>query len=208
MFGLEEEAAPALYEDYRQVTLESRFMPRQYFIIRTTGDSNSVVSEAKTVIQSIQPAVVFEDFVPMQDLVSQSVGGRGSNKLLLVISILFGSLSLFLAAAGIYGVVSHSIVQRTREIGIRMALGADARDIVRLLITQGMRPVLWGASLGLVGCWAITRFFKALMFGITPTDPLTFSIVSALLLFVSLCACLIPSIRTMNTNPVEALRHE
>jgi putative ABC transport system permease protein len=208
MFGLEEEAAPALYEDYRQVTLESRFMPRQYFIIRTTGDSNSVVSEAKTVIQSIQPAVVFEDFVPMQDLVSKSVGGRGSNKLLLVISILFGSLSLFLAAAGIYGVVSHSIVQRTREIGIRMALGADARDIVRLLMTQGMRPVLWGASLGLVGCWAITRFFKALMFGITPTDPLTFSIVSALLLFVSLCACLIPSIRTMNTNPVEALRHD
>ncbi|HEY4839236.1 MAG TPA: ABC transporter permease [Candidatus Acidoferrales bacterium] len=208
MFGLEEEAAPALYEDYRQVTLESRFMPRQYFIIRTTGDSNSVVSEAKTVIQSIQPAVVFEDFVPMQDLVSKSVGGRGSNKLLLVISILFGSLSLFLAAAGIYGVVSHSIVQRTREIGIRMALGADARDIVRLVMTQGMRPVLWGASLGLVACWAITRFFKALMFGITPTDPLTFSIVSALLLLVSLCACLIPSIRTMNTNPVEALRHE
>ena len=146
----------------------------------------------------------------MQDLVSKSVGGRGSNKLLLVISILFGSLSLFLAAAGIYGVVSHSIVQRTREIGIRMTLGAEQRDIVRLVMTQrdASSLVRQGAGLGLVGCWAITRFFKALMFGITPTDPLTFSIVSALLLFVSLCACLIPSIRTMNTNPVEALRHE
>jgi len=208
MFGLEEEAAPALYEDYRQITARSFFLPRQELIIRTSGDSNSIVSEAKSVIQSVEPATTFEEIVPMQDLVSKSVGGRGSNKLLLVISILFGSLSLFLAAAGIYGVVSHSIVQRTREIGIRMALGADARDIVRLVMTQGMRPVLWGATLGLVGCWAITRFFKALMFGITPTDPLTFSIVSALLLLVSLCACLIPSIRTMNTNPVEALRHD
>lgn len=208
MFGLETEAAPAFYMDYRQIAPGTFFAAHPIFTIRTSGASDSVVSEAKAVIQSIEPATTFEEVVPMQDLVSKSIGGRGSNKLLLVISILFGSLSLFLAAAGIYGVVSHSIIQRTREIGIRMALGANARDIVRLVMTQGMRPVLWGASLGLVGCWAITRFFKALMFGITPTDPLTFSIVSALLLFVSLCACLIPSIRTMNTNPVEALRHD
>jgi putative ABC transport system permease protein len=208
MFGLEEEAAPALYEDYRQIPPGSFFVTYQKFMIRTSGDPTNIISNIKAVIQSVEPATTFEEIVPMQELVSKSIGGRGSNKLLLVISILFGSLSLFLAAAGIYGVVSHSIVQRTREIGIRMALGADARDIVRLVMTQGMRPVLWGASLGLVACWAITRFFKALMFGVTPTDPLTFSIVSALLLLVSLCACLIPSIRTMNTNPVEALRHD
>jgi putative ABC transport system permease protein len=208
MFGLEGEAAPALYEDYRQIPRGTFFVDHQKFLIRTSAASNSIVSEAKGVIHSIEPSTVIEEIVPMQDLVGQSIGGRGSNKLLLVISILFGSLSLFLAAAGIYGVVSHSIVQRTREIGIRMALGADARDIVRLVMTQGMRPVLWGASLGLASCWAITRFFKALMFGITPTDPLTFSTVSALLLLVSFCACLIPSIRTLNTNPVEALRHD
>jgi putative ABC transport system permease protein len=208
MFGLESEIEPAFYLDYRQITPGTFFVAHPIFTIRTTSASTSVVSETKSVIQSVEPATTFEEIVPMQELVSKSIGGRGSNKLLLVISILFGSLSLFLAAAGIYGVVSHSIVQRTREIGIRMALGADARDIVRLVMTQGMRPVLWGASLGLVACWAITRFFKALMFGVTPTDPLTFSIVSALLLLVSLCACLIPSIRTMNTNPVEALRHD
>ena len=208
MFGLETENEPAFYMDYRQITPGTFFAAHPIFTIRTTGASSSAASEAKSVIQSVEPATTFEEIVPMQELVSKSIGGRGSNKLLLIISILFGSLSLFLAAAGIYGVVSHSIAQRTREIGIRMALGADARDIVRLVMTQGMRPVIWGASLGLVACWAITRFFKALMFGITPTDPFTFSIVSTLLLLVSLCACLIPSIRTTNTNPVEALRNE
>ena len=177
-------------------------------MIRTSGVSNAVISGAKSLILSVEPTTTFQEIVPMQELVSKSIGGRGSNKLLLVISILFGSLSLFLAAAGIYGVVSHSIVQRTREIGIRMALGAEPRDVVQLVTTQGMRPVLWGAGLGLVGCWAVTRFFKALIFGITPTDPLTFSIVSALLLLVSLCACLVPAIRMMRTNPVEALRSE
>jgi putative ABC transport system permease protein len=197
-----------LYVNYTQQPAWNASGPELKFLLRTTGLPQSAITSAKQVINDVQPGAAFDQIEPMRDLVGQSIGGRGSNKLLLVISILFGSLSLFLAAAGIYGVVSHSIVQRTREIGIRMALGADARDIVRLVMTQGMRPVLWGASLGLVGCWAVTRFFKALMFGITPTDPLTFSIVSALLLLVSLCACLIPSIRTMNTNPVEALRHD
>jgi len=208
MFGLETENEPTFYMDYRQITRGTFFVANPIFTIRTLGASTSVISATKSVIQSVEPTTTFEEIVPMQELVSKSIGGRGSNKLLLVISILFGSLSLFLAAAGIYGVVSHSIVQRTREIGIRMALGAEQRDIVRLVMTQGMRPVIWGATLGLVACWAFTRFFKALMFGITPTDPLTFSIVSALLLLVSLCACLIPSIRTMNTNPIEALRHD
>jgi putative ABC transport system permease protein len=214
MFGLESqdtfngETALDLYVDYRQQPGWNASGPELKFLLRTTNLPQSAITSAKQAIDDVQPGATLDQIVPMQDLVSKSIGGRGSNKLLLVISILFGSLSLFLAAAGIYGVVSHSIVQRTREIGIRMALGADARDIVRLVMMQGMRPVLWGASLGLVACWAITRFFKALMFGITPTDPLTFSIVSALLLLVSLCACLIPSIRTMNTNPVEALRHD
>jgi putative ABC transport system permease protein len=197
-----------LYVDYRQQPAWNASAPELKFLLRTTSEPQSAISSAKEVINDVQPGATFDQIEPMQDLVGRSIGGRGSNKLLLLISILFGSLSLFLAAAGIYGVVSHSTIRRTREIGIRMALGAEPGNIVRLVVTQGMRPVVWGVALGLAGAWAATRFFKTLVFGVAPTDPLTFSAVSFLLILVALVACLLPSLRTMKTNPVEALRHD
>jgi predicted permease len=208
MFGLGEESPETLYVDYRQHKPGSFFIADLKFLIRTSGNPTSAAAGAKEVIRSVLPDASFREIFAMRDMVSQSIGGRGSNKLLLIISILFGSLSLLLAVAGIYGVVSHSASQRTREIGIRIALGAEPHDIARLLTLQGLRPVIWGVALGLVGSWAVTRFFKSLVFGITSTDPATFVIVSILLILVALGTCLVPAIKAMRTNPIEALRYE
>jgi putative ABC transport system permease protein len=203
--GLDIVSDPDIYVNYMQ---SPGLVGDEKFVVRTSMDARKQLAVISNEILVGNRDATIKQAALMSDLVDQSIGGRGSNKLLLVISILFGSLSLLLAVAGIYGVVSHSASQRTREIGIRVALGAQPRDIAWLLTLQGMRPVMWGVALGLLSTWAVTRFFSALVFGIKPTDPATFISVSVLLILVALGACLVPAIRTMRTNPVESLRYE
>jgi putative ABC transport system permease protein len=121
---------------------------------------------------------------------------------------LFGLLTLVLVSAGIYGVVSYSVAQRTQEIGVRVALGAQSRDVLKLVVGQGMKLALIGMGVGLIGAFVLTRLMEHLLFGVSATDPVTFVVVAAFLAAVALLACYIPARRAMKVDPMVALRCE
>jgi putative ABC transport system permease protein len=141
----------------------------------------------------------------MEELVAQSVAQRRFGMFLLGA---FAVLALLLAAIGIYGVVSYSVTQRTQEIGVRMALGASAADVMQMVLRNGMSLALIGVGLGLAGAFALTRLMARLLFAVTPTDVTTFALVSFGLIAVALLACYLPARRAMKVDPLEALRYE
>jgi putative ABC transport system permease protein len=131
-----------------------------------------------------------------------------SQRLLVSLLTVFAALALLLAAVGLYGAVSYGVSQRTREIGIRVALGAQPPEILRLVIGQGMRPALIGVAIGLASALAITRLLSGLLFGVSASDPRTYLGVALFLTAIVLFACYIPARRAMKTDPVIALRSE
>jgi putative ABC transport system permease protein len=141
----------------------------------------------------------------MEDVLAISVASRRFNMLLLGI---FAALALVLAAVGIYGVMAYAVTQRTHEIGVRLALGAQRSDVVRMLLGQGLALALIGVATGLAGALVLTRLMSSLLFGVTATDAPTFAVVSILLAAVALLACYLPALRATRIEPVTALRYE
>jgi len=141
----------------------------------------------------------------MERVVSESVSRRRFQ--MFIISV-FAGVALLLAAIGIYGVVSYSVTERTNEIGIRLALGAERRDVFRLVLKQGMIPAVAGVSIGLVGAFALARLIRSLLFGVSATDPATLVVIAVVLTIVALMACWIPARRATKVDPMTALRYQ
>jgi ABC-type antimicrobial peptide transport system permease subunit len=141
----------------------------------------------------------------MDDVIAKSLGDR---RFALELLGVFAAVALLLASIGIYGVMAYTFSQRTNEIGIRMAMGAQRRDIFRIAVTEGVLVVAIGVVAGLIGSAVLTRFLQTMLFDVKPTDPLTYAAIAALLTIVTLLACVIPAHRATRVDPLIALRHE
>jgi predicted permease len=175
------------------------------FVIRTIGDPMQLAASARQEVQRLDAALPVRNVRPMEEVLSRSIAQERFNVSLLG---LFATIGLILAAIGIYGVMSYAVTQRTHEFGLRIALGAQMKDVLRLVIGNGMTLALIGVAIGLAGAFALTRLMTSLLFGVTPIDAPTFVTVSILLLAVALVACYIPARRAMKVNPLIALRYE
>ena len=198
--GLDIEPRPEIY--YHTNTVPP-FGP--VVVIRTTSDPKRLISIARAKVRELDRDVPISNVNTMEELVAQSVAQRRFGMFLLGA---FAVLAVLLAAIGIYGVVSYSVTQRTQEIGVRMALGASAVDVLKMVLRNGMSLALIGVGLGVAGAFALTRLMARLLFEVTPTDVTTFALVSVGLTAVALLACYLPARRAMNVDPLEALRYE
>ena len=184
---------------------QSDFLPGGGFLVRTANAPFLNASAVKEQIWSVDKKAPITNFRTMDQVVAGQVADPRFQTLLLAS---FGVLGLVLAIVGIYGVISYGITQRTREIGIRMALGAHPEDVLRMVLSQGMLLAGVGIAAGIAGALALTRFLGSLLFEIKPTDPATFAAVAGLLAVVALTACYIPARRAMRVDPIVALRYE
>jgi putative ABC transport system permease protein len=198
--ALEIEVMPEAYFPYRQVP--ENFMN---LVVRTASDPVSMVPAIRSQVLSVDKDQPVSDIMTMEQRVAKSVAAKR-----FVMSLLgaFSILALGLAAVGIYGIMAYLVTQRTQEIGVRMALGAQKRDVLRLVVGKGMALAVVGTAIGLIASLALTRLMRSLLFEVTPTDWLTFVIVSGVLLMVSLLACYIPARRATKVDPLVALRYE
>jgi putative ABC transport system permease protein len=174
-------------------------------IVKASGDPNQLIGGVRQQVAAIDPDQPIYSVRTMHEIRAESVAPERLNLTLLSI---FAGIALILAIVGIYGVMSYSVTQRTREIGIRMAIGAQPRDVFRMVIWQGMLLALIGVGIGLVGAFGFTRLMTTMLFGIEPTDPTTFAAIAVLLTAVALVACYVPGRRATKVDPVVSLRYE
>jgi putative ABC transport system permease protein len=199
--GLDQGVEPEMYVSYVQKPDR-----RLNLVIRsTTEDASQLAQAARAEVKAFDPRQIIWRAQTIEQLLGTSVAPRKFNMLLLGI---FAGVALVLAAVGLYGVMSYSVSWRTQEIGIRMALGAKRTDVLRMVVRQGMTMTLIGLALGLIGVFGLSRVIAGLLYGVSPTDPLTFIGVSIVLLMVALVACLIPARRATRVDPIVALRSE
>jgi putative ABC transport system permease protein len=197
---LNTEPVPEIYTSY----LQDPFAGMSY-VVRTAVEPESLVPAVRETVREIDKAQPVAEFKEMEQIVSEVAAQPRFNTLLLG---LFAAVALLLAAAGIYGVMSYSVTQRTHEIGLRMALGAQTSDVIRLIVGQCIKLTLAGLALGLVCAYALTRVMAALLYGVSPTDPSTFASGALLLVIVALLACYLPARRASKVDPLVALRYE
>jgi predicted permease len=199
--SLEEDNGNEMYLDCRQgadwSTLE--------MVVRSSRPPNSLVPDVRKALADYDPTLPNGGFHSLESLIDDAVGPRAFITRLLGF---FSALALALAAIGLYGVIAYSVSQRTQEIGIRMAVGAQRSDVLVLILRGGLKLVMIGIAVGLAGALVLTSLLRSLLFGVTAHDPLVFAGNAALLFGVACAACLIPAIRAIRTDPMVALRHE
>ena len=197
---LREEASPEFYFTYRQDPWAGMSL-----VIRTSVEPESIVSAVRFAVAQVDRTTPVSEIQTMEQRVSASVTQPRFNLFLLGI---FGGIALLLSAAGIYAVTAYSVAQRTHEVGIRMALGAQRWDVLKLIVGGGMGLIAIGIVIGMAAAVALTRLLRAALFGVSPTDPLTFVAITLALIAVALLACYIPARRATKVDPLEALRYE
>lgn len=198
--GLDADARVQLYLSYRQ-----RGIPFLSFALRTATEPRSVLPGVRAALREVDPALPFYNVHTMSELVDASTDQRRFSALLLS---LFSGMALFLASLGIYGVMSYAVAQRGHELGVRMALGAVKREVLGLVLGQGMALAATGLGIGLLVAFGLTRLLKSQLFGVPATDPATFLVVTAILAAVALAANLLPALRATRVDPAIALREE
>jgi putative ABC transport system permease protein len=174
-------------------------------VVKTSGDPMQIVPSVRSAIQSVDRDQPMTQVVSLEENLSGSVSQQRLSAMLLGI---FAALALILAAIGIYGVTSYSVAQRSKEIGIRIAMGAQPSDVLRLIIGFGAKLAIIGVVIGVIAALALTQLMKTMLFGVTASDPETMAAVSITLIAVTLLACYIPARRAMSVDPVIALRSE
>jgi putative ABC transport system permease protein len=201
--GLNQPTDPAVYAPFAQN--DEAWRTFMTLAIRTRGASAGLVKEVKKQVWSLDSQIPVSDVQSMDELMAVSLAQQRFNMLLLAI---FAALALVLAAVGVYGLMAYGVSQRTHEIGLRMALGAQRRGVLRLVMGDGARLACAGIVIGALGALALTRLMTSLLFEVKPADPATFAAVAILLGVVALAACYIPARRAMGVDPMVALRHE
>ncbi|HEX8686692.1 MAG TPA: FtsX-like permease family protein, partial [Pyrinomonadaceae bacterium] len=207
--GLDRPAPPMVFVPVQQVSDKLLASVRTFtstnFVVRTTVEPTSLSPAVKQQLAELDAALPLSRISTMEEVAARSIASQRFNMLLLGS---FAVLGLLLAAVGIYGVMSYTVAQSTREIGIRMALGAQARSVLRLVAGQGMILTIIGMFIGIAASLALTRLMEGLLFGVSTTDPVTFALYSIILAAVALVACLIPARRATKVDPLVALRYE
>ena len=198
--GLAAPSEPAYYLPASQAPLGDMTI-----LVRTSSDPRAVISSLRQAVWAIDPNQPLSNINTLTQIVSESIARPRLNMLLMM---LFGGLALLLSAVGIYGLLSYAVTQRTQELGIRMALGANVTDVLKLVLKQGMLLALIGEAIGLAGAFALTRLMSGLLFGVTPTDVTIFAGVVVVLTLTALLACYLPARRATKVDPLIALRYE
>jgi predicted permease len=200
-FELTADPRPQMYLSYRQAAF---FAPRD-LVVKTEVDPASLAATVRKTVWEIDKDQPVSHIRTMEEILLESIARQRFSMLLLAI---FAGVAMILAAVGIYGVMSYSVAQRTHEIGIRMALGAQTSTVLKLAVAYGLKLVVAGIAIGLIAAFALTRVMSTLLFGVTATDPATFTLISLLLILVAAIASYIPARRATKVDPIIALRYE
>jgi predicted permease len=198
--GLDTTPEPTVYWPHPELVMSGMTI-----LVRSSNDPLAALSTIRNQLQQMDPELPMAAVATMDQLLADSLSRSRFTMLLLGI---FAVVALVLAAVGIYGLIAYSVTQRTQELGIRIALGAERRDVLRLVFVQGMRLTLLGVAIGVLGAFALSRLLGSLLFGVSATDPLTFAGVACLLVVVALLACFFPARRATRVDPMVALRYE
>ncbi len=199
-YGLDTQSPAQMYEPYLQ-----RPWSGMTLVVRAASEPTGLTSAVRREVLAVDKEQPIARAQTMEEIIADSVAPRRFSVILLAA---FAAVALTLAAVGIYGVMSYLISQRTHEIGVRLALGARRRDVLRLVVGQGMRLVLLGVGIGMLAAFALTRLMESLLFGVNPTDPLTYIVVALMLTTSALLACYVPARRATKLDPLVALRNE
>jgi putative ABC transport system permease protein len=200
-FELNAEPKPQMYLSYRQ----AGFFDSRDLVVKTEVDPASMAATVRKAVWEIDKDQPVSNIQTMDQILAESIARQRFSMLVLAI---FAAVALVLAGVGIYGVMSYSVAQRTHEIGIRMALGAQTGAVLKLAVGYGMKLVIVGIAIGLIAAFALTRVMSTLLFGVTATDPMTFTLISLLLIAVAVLASYVPARRATRVNPIIALRYE